>query len=396
MSGLSHKSKTGKKAERGFAMLVVLTTIALVGTVVSDFQFNARVDLQLAYNSRDELQAEYNALGALKLRAMLLRKSRALQSAIDGLMGALGADPSMKIPIAQMLDMIPIECSILSTVLRTVNSDFDEETEGETQDFFPGECIATSQSEHSKISIKMLGKGAVGRDAKQVTNLLMVYFSNKAMERHFEEDDLNGTHADDPAELIGAIADWLDRDKNQTGNQVSDEDRFYDYLDDSYDVKNAPFDSLAELQLVHGVDDEIYALIKDHVSIYTDGVQIELASASTQGLIFGLMACAYEGFDPENMPLEAFAAFETAISEMTGGGMGMGMGMLNVKILQALVISSGLDTIIDPKALPEVFTDKSQTTWFTLDAYGQVGNVSRSYHAVLQTIEGQYYHVRID
>ena len=70
---------------------------------------------------------------------------------------------------------------------------------------------------------------------------------NPAFERHFEEDDRNGTHAEDPMELVGAIADWIDRDKNQTSNQVGDEDRFYDFLSDPYDVKNAPFDSPREI-----------------------------------------------------------------------------------------------------------------------------------------------------
>ena len=42
--------------------------IALLGSIVADFQFNSRVDLQLAINARDELQAEYNAMTAMRLR----------------------------------------------------------------------------------------------------------------------------------------------------------------------------------------------------------------------------------------------------------------------------------------------------------------------------------------
>ena len=44
--------------------------LALLGSVVAEFQFSSRIDLQLALNARDELQAEMNALSALRMRAL--------------------------------------------------------------------------------------------------------------------------------------------------------------------------------------------------------------------------------------------------------------------------------------------------------------------------------------
>ena len=60
--------------QRGVALLMVLLLLALLGSVVADFQYNSRIDLPLALTARDEVQAEYNALAALKVRAMLLKK----------------------------------------------------------------------------------------------------------------------------------------------------------------------------------------------------------------------------------------------------------------------------------------------------------------------------------
>lgn len=79
------------KRERGVAMLMVMGFLTLLGSVVADFQFTSHVDLQLAFNARDELQAEYNALSALRMRALILRQSRKLQTAITLLMSGMGA-----------------------------------------------------------------------------------------------------------------------------------------------------------------------------------------------------------------------------------------------------------------------------------------------------------------
>src|SRR5688572_865028 len=111
--------KKQRTQQRGVALLMVLILIAMLGAVVADFQFNSRVDLQLAINARDELQAEYNALTALRMRAMLLKHSRMLQRVIDSLLGALGgAEGGIKIPIGQILESVPVECSLLSAIAK--------------------------------------------------------------------------------------------------------------------------------------------------------------------------------------------------------------------------------------------------------------------------------------
>ena len=160
-----------KKNERGVALLVVLTTIALLASVVADFQFNSRVDLQLAYNSRDALQAEQNALSALRVRALILRQSRKLQGALSGVFSSLGMDAGAAPGIGQILEMLPVDCGILSMLVKVgEDGDFDtsdeDDVEGtETQDFMVGECTAISESEHAKISINMLRNKLNKKDA---------------------------------------------------------------------------------------------------------------------------------------------------------------------------------------------------------------------------------------
>ena len=372
---------------------MVLILVTLLGSVVADFQFNSRVDLQLALNARDELQAEYNAMTALRVRAMLLKHSRQIQRAVDGLLGGLlGGDTPMKLPIGQVLEMIPVECGLLSAIARKSEDPFaDEGDVPEEEAFFQGECMATSTSEHSKISLNMLAN-PTNRAGGQVTTLLLGLLSDQKFEHHFQEDDRNGVHAESPEELVGAITDWIDGDEDQAVSAASDESRHYGNLRDHYRPKNAPFDSLGELQLVHGIDDDLYELLRDNVSIYNDGTQIELGTANDITIVIGLFAARHDGVAFQEGTLGIFMHM---LQEARSLG-AMGMAPLNVALLKSLVIEAGLEAYIDTNKLSQVFTDKASTTWYTIEAQGRRYNASRRIRAVFQANEGQFYYMRIE
>lgn len=396
-----------RRGERGIALIMVLLMIALVGSVVAEFQFTSRIDLQLALNARDEVQAEYNALSALRMRAMILKQSqklKALGSTLGPLLGMEGP-----LPITQILEMIPIECGLMSAVMRKAADPFldDEELAAETEaegdytgGLFTGECIATANSEHSKIGISA-ALGSHGKRAEVMTMLAGILMDPR-LERHFEEDDRNGDHAESPEELIGAIVDWMDINRSQEINPVADEGRYYDFMDDAYEIKNAPFDSIAELQLVHGIDDELYELLRDNVSIYNDSTQMELATTPTDRIIFfGIPACLREGvssdvffgeFAPGQIPL---IMLYLKIEEVRMLGP-LGMTMLSPQVLAAWITEVGLAPWVDPTKVAQVFTNQPKTTWYTIEAQGRAGNASRRIRAVFQAQEGQFYYMRIE
>jgi hypothetical protein len=64
--------------------------------------------------------------------------------------------------------------------------------------------------------------------------------------------------------------------------------------------------------------------------------------------------------------------------------------------LVSLIQATGLDSIIDPTAVRNVFTDKTMSTWYTIHASGRVNNATCKITAVFQASEGQYYYVRIE
>jgi type II secretory pathway component PulK len=380
------------KNERGVALLMVLLMLTLVGSVVADFQFNAGVDLQLAVNARDELQAEYNAMSALRLRAMVLKHSRALQGVIDGLLGPLLGE-GVKIPFAQILESIPIECSMLSAIMKRGDTAFpedkDEEGEEDTPDLFQGECMATSTSEHSKISINALANPT--NQPQQVVALLGAMLSDTHFERHFEEDDKTGGHAESPAELIGNIVDWIDGDNDQLVSTSSDEERPYAFLKERYRPKNAPFDSLAELQMVAGIDDELFQLISKNVSIYSNSRQIELSTAKDGQIVMGMMASLKPGI---TLPDGVLGVMFLKLQELRAATFGF---LPLTKVILKTFATEALGDALDNQRFDQAFSDKAEPpTWYTIEATGAMGNATRKIRAVFQAQEGQFYYVRVE
>src|SRR5258705_2485346 len=72
---------------RGVALILVLTTLAILTAVGVDFSYSSRVSLKLAENLRDETRAEYLARSAINVSRLLLH----FQKQVDQLGGQLGS-----------------------------------------------------------------------------------------------------------------------------------------------------------------------------------------------------------------------------------------------------------------------------------------------------------------
>lgn len=398
--------------ERGVALILVLGLLALLTTVVLDFQFTSRVDLQLAYNARDELQAEANALSALRMRALILKQSRKVQDVVKALGGALGGGAGGGGgAIGQILEMIPVECGLLSaitkqsaepltrhkgpTLTKGKKPEAKERARGHDEeareDFFVGECMATSESEHAKIAINLLRNNIQNRST-QVASLLLALLSDPRLRPFFESDDRNGQHAESPVALVQAITDWIDSDHTEAAN-LGDEDRHYQSLKDPYRTKNAPFDSVAELQLVHGVSDVLYKLLRDNVTIYNDTPAIELGTAPIERILYWGLPAALK----DTASMEAFGQALPAIGLKLQAMRALGpMVPLTTALLTSQLQQSPIGALFDTRKLGTVFSDSSSTTWYTIVAEGRMGHATRRIRAVFQASEGQFYHVRIE
>ncbi|MGZ6143148.1 MAG: hypothetical protein ACXWLM_07405, partial [Myxococcales bacterium] len=94
---------------RGVALILVLTTIAILTAVGVDFSYSSRVSLKLAENLRDETRAYYLARSAVNLSRLLLH----FQKQVDQMGGQLTQGLSQmlnagKPPIAGQPARLPV------------------------------------------------------------------------------------------------------------------------------------------------------------------------------------------------------------------------------------------------------------------------------------------------
>ena len=72
--------------QRGVAMLIVITWLALMISVIGEFTYGTTVDAAQAANARDELRAHYLARSSVNLARLLIKIQ---QQYIDPIMGQL-------------------------------------------------------------------------------------------------------------------------------------------------------------------------------------------------------------------------------------------------------------------------------------------------------------------
>ncbi len=75
-----------RPSERGMALIVVFTTIAILSTSIIEYVYNTRVNLYLAQNQRDEVKAYFLARSGVSLTRLAL----AYQGELEGQGGFIG------------------------------------------------------------------------------------------------------------------------------------------------------------------------------------------------------------------------------------------------------------------------------------------------------------------
>jgi general secretion pathway protein K len=90
---------------------------------------------------------------------------------------------------------------------------------------------------------------------------LMALFLPAEYDELFEETDEEGA-LHDRDDTVAALIDWADADTNAFGAGGA-EDASYEMRKNPYSRKNAPYDSLEEIMLVNGVDDDFWTAFVD-------------------------------------------------------------------------------------------------------------------------------------
>ncbi len=393
---------------RGIAMLVVISSLAILISVAVEFRYQSSIDLQLAVNARDELRAEYLGRSAVNLSRLLLRfqkqvagQSSALQSILGSGLGSMMQDSGLAgisfTPSIQLWKIVPVNealFGILSGAVVANNSPLGSEPLHSFGDF-TGSFSATIQEEETKFNVNRLQAGGMSGLAAITQALAM--FGDPRVEFVFEEEDAHRIKMT-PQDLVIALHDWIDPGDNQANlNATSasmpwlegsgDENRNYSSAYPiRYRTKNAPFDSLDELYLVDGCSDLFMAAFRDRLTVYSDkNWGLNPNSDDPLQIYLGIVSAAANPSDPKlsiNPPSVQIGLIFQNLSALKSLYSFFG----GIPTSQFIKIIEDQGILIRPEVKArnnnDILTDKAET--FTIQATGQVGDVEKKVTAVIR------------
>jgi len=302
-----------KGSEEGVALILAITTVAILSVMLADMHETTGTAFAVSTSQRDALQAEYMAKSALNLTRLLIAKEPEVRRFIDPLYRGATGGPAPQLPVWNFVnELLAPFCTPEDQrdTLMQLGIDF-----GDTVGFddLPGECHVIAVSENGKVNVNdplfLDGERARNNVATQLFSLTGGQLPESPYDALFTTEDETGTLTT-RIDLITAVIDWWDRDiqrtdfdpgagATRTGGTGTEDDSLYQLYDTPYRNKNAPFDSIQELRLVRGFNDDFWATFVEPIpndpasrimTIYASGL-ININEARAQVLLGRI--CSY-------------------------------------------------------------------------------------------------------
>ncbi|HTT69741.1 MAG TPA: hypothetical protein VMG32_00855 [Anaeromyxobacteraceae bacterium] len=429
-------ARPGASKERGAALLIAISAIAILTAVGVDLAYNTRVELQRAADARDELRATYLAKSAVNVARLVLhfqqqvdQASGAMAQAGPGLLAQLQGQSATQSstaaaasPLAGLLgggglairlwDLVPVDSAAAALFLggpsagpspaaapavpgasgKALAGAASQEGTHRLFGDVDGAFHATIEDEERKINLRQLdGLGyAVWAQAARLADLV----KDPRWDFLFDEDDANGLRVS-RKELFAALKDWEDLDETLsvfTGdpakpfdNGFGDENYLYDRLDDHYKAKNAPYDSQDELYMVAGVSDAFMAAFGDKLTVYPDvGAKINVNSTDPAQLMLNAVLMS----DPPGVPQPALA--DPAFLQKLSAALALvrPLPFMSITPQQFASVLVALGVRVDPLYQQSVNSDSrspfgNTSSTFSIHAVGTAGGVTKRIEAVV-------------
>ncbi|MGA9521431.1 MAG: PilX N-terminal domain-containing pilus assembly protein [Myxococcaceae bacterium] len=421
-----------RKNERGVALIIAVISIAILTAVATEFLYTSRVDMQMAANQRDDTRAYYMARSGIGLARMMLSFQKQLDSiqlppglaellgggglgALTG--GGTGKTGGVTTPTPTGLNielwkLARVDCYMLQGLVDTSGEGLDSDdigrrpdSEDPTVDPDTGEISAPGgqrdfggfngcfdvkiEAENTKINLNGLGvpNGSFYR--------ALALLSEKKFEYLFDEPDANRVETS-PQDLIMAFQDWVDEDKAGSAIDLSgaslsplrpgfsDENMGYSRYQPEYEAKNALFDSLDEVYMVHGINDRIMAAFRDRFTVYPDwNKPANINSEDPLLLVAAIQAIAR---NPADGRLQD-PVFMSQVLKSIQTAKAFSFFGFSAKDFVAIVQAHGIE--VNPQASTgssPIITDKNDT--FTLKSTGEAGAIKKTITAVVRMDQG--------
>lgn len=278
-----------RRGEQGIAVLLVLACLAIVAPFTATFNYQARVDWMSAINVRDEVAARQIQRGAMNLSILLFEIQRLVfnQRQFRDMMGTM--DVTQVAPYLMSAFGTPDGAEGLGALAGFDTSSLSMlSIQGGTFEY-------RVTAESGKINVNCLaqqGDPANEKDnpAGRVVETLEALMLPTLYDPLFEEEKSDGQYYT-RSDILRAMADYVDEDEEafdlvrlRSGSQQ--ENFRYQQLFDPYQQRNGRLDSIDELQLIEGIDDDWMAAFSHEITVYGKcKVNLNFASAEQIALV---------------------------------------------------------------------------------------------------------------
>ncbi len=252
-----------RRGKRGVALLMVLSTLAVLSVMLTEFQDATSAELGSSVAARDQVKAEYAARSAVNLTRLLFAAEPTVRKSLAILFMAMKMKPP-QIPVWEYADVIlgPFGDTQGNETFENFSGLDVEEGNKLGMDGAGFDLVVVD--EDSKINFNLAARADTFSQQRMAEQILAMIGGLQYDELFDGLDERGQTH--DRQTVCGAIIDWADpnTDRNacdpraETATSAAAEDSYYQLLPQPYQRKNAAFDSLQEIRLVRGIDEKFW------------------------------------------------------------------------------------------------------------------------------------------
>lgn len=253
---------------RGIVLVTVVIVIAVLSAVVVDFMYSTRVSYEISANGARDVQARHMAKSGI----------RVLQSVMNS---------------AALEDISPG----LGSRYRVESRNGEEGWELSIPSIAVGDGTVSVRirDERSKINLNALVDQKSNRVDFQVRTQLLELFRLLGI-------------AEEKSELfVASLVNWLDRkmrnlenDQDPDGASAS----HYAGLKEPYYIKDGTLDSLEEIRMIEGMDEDFFLQAEDYLTVYPGDKKVSFSTASKFVMMATLKASRVSVRERRNRPKE--------------------------------------------------------------------------------------------
>lgn len=366
-----------RQGSRGIALIIAIMIISVMMLFTSDLILSSQVNLTLATQVRDNLKAEYMAKSALNVATLLISsdfaydlfqaqtnpKAAGLSDGLGDIWGAMNGFPiggeSMEM-LGQFQEQFGLNAVMDSQILDSLK-------------LFDGQFTLDVSDETTKINVNDCYNGRCGESML----MLEALFACPAEKQFLEQKHLDGK------QLAYRIKDFIDKDSRaEEASGFNDENDPYSRRKIKQSAKNAPLDSINELRMIEGWDEDVHAVFSPYITAYpfqqgsTDRkFQININTASR-----ALLQCLFPNSAKGDCAEKTALAFKKRNEDQSN------FGEPGAKIEQILQ-----DTLCYTSEAGSSGEANNKTNWFTqstnvfrVEADGTVGGATKHLSAVVE------------